>query len=263
MKTITFGNRKGGTGKTTLCASVAVQLALKGKKVLAVDVDPQGNLTTWMYKNDITKDLADVLKNDIIKELADVLMNRCTIKEAICKTEVENLDIIPTASLGGSLNIYQKFHAAQYPFRFRKIISEIKNDYDYVIIDTSPNFGALEESCFLTSDEAIAVLNIDEFSKEGLTSFIENLNDMKERLETEKPKTDKIILNGRNRTLQVQDRILKEIQEATPCRLFIVPVDQGFPKSQIMHTAIQFMDKPKKETLSVINEITESIMGEN
>ncbi|WP_147612793.1 ParA family protein [Treponema pectinovorum] len=87
MKTITFALQKGGTGKTSLSVSTAVQLAESGKKGLLLDADPQGNATTWLGIDEISV------------ELADVLMKKSPAKDAIINTQVENLSIIPTASL--------------------------------------------------------------------------------------------------------------------------------------------------------------------
>ena len=93
MKTITFGIQKGGTGKTSISISVASQLAIDGKKTIILDADPQGNATGWIIK-------------ELSHELADVLFNSCQVEEAIQKTSIENLFIMPTAGLGGDLRLY-------------------------------------------------------------------------------------------------------------------------------------------------------------
>lgn len=247
MKKITFALQKGGTGKTSISVSTAVQLAENGKKVLLLDADPQGNATTWLGVEEITL------------ELADVLMKKAQAKDAIISTQVENLSIIPTASLDSDLRLYSKTLATQQPFIIKHICREVKDYFDFLIIDTSPSFGALEESCFLASDEAVTVLNIDEFSTDGLITFMQNIDSLKDRYDTDKPKMDKIILNSRDLRLVQQADYLEKIRGATDSKLYIVPVDQGFRKAQSVHVPIQYLEGVKKETLSVIAELSSDL----
>ncbi|MGN0730366.1 MAG: ParA family protein [Treponema sp.] len=247
MKTITFALQKGGTGKTSISVSTAVQLAENGKKVLLLDADPQGNATTWLGIEEISV------------ELADVLMKKNPAKDAIISTQVENLSIIPTASLDSDLRLYSKTLATQQPFIIKHLCREVKEEFDFLIIDTSPSFGALEESCFLASDEAITVLNIDEFSSDGLITFMQNIDSLKDRYDTDKPKMDKIILNSRDLRLVQQADYLEKIKSATDSKLYIVPVDQAFRKAQSVHVPVQYLEGTKKETLSVIKELSSDI----
>ena len=247
MKTITFALQKGGTGKTSISVSTAGQLAENGKKVLLLDADPQGNATTWLGIEEISV------------ELADVLMKKNPAKDAIISTQVENLSIIPTASLDSDLRLYSKTLATQQPFIIKHLCREVKEEFDFLIIDTSPSFGALEESCFLASDEAITVLNIDEFSSDGLITFMQNIDSLKDRYDTDKPKMDKIILNSRDLRLVQQADYLEKIKSATDSKLYIVPVDQSFRKAQSVHVPVQYLEGTKKETLSVIKELSSDI----
>lgn len=247
MKTITFALQKGGTGKTSISVSTAVQLAENGKRVLLIDADPQGNATTWLGVDEMSV------------ELADVLMKKTPAKEAIINTQVDNLSIIPTASLDSDLRLYSKTLATQQPFIIKHICREVKEDFDFLIIDTSPSFGALEESCFLASDEAITVLNIDEFSSDGLITFMQNIDSLKDRYDTDKPKMNKIILNSRDLRLVQQADYLEKIKTATDSKLYIVPVDQGFRKAQSVHVPLQHLEGVKKETLSVIKNLSRDL----
>lgn len=248
MKTITFALQKGGTGKTSVSVSTAVQLAESGKKVLLLDADPQGNATTWLGLDEIRA------------ELADVLMKKESPKDAIVNTQVKNLSIIPTASLDSDLRLYSKTLATQQPFIIKHICREVKEDFDFLVIDTSPSFGALEESCFLASDEAVTVLNIDEFSSDGLITFMQNIDSLKERYDTEKPKMNKIVLNSRDLRLIQQADYLEKIKAATDSNLYIVPTDQGFRKAQSVHVPLQYLEGVKKETLSVITKLAKDLM---
>ena len=139
MKTIAFALQKGGTGKTSTAVSVATELAKKHKVVL-IDADPQGNASAW-YNNELTA------------ELSDVLTNKAGIGEALISTGIKNLFMIPTAGVGGGLNAYQKIEANGKPEAMLDVTDELAKAFDFCIIDTSPHFGPLEESCFIASDE--------------------------------------------------------------------------------------------------------------
>lgn len=248
MKVITFALQKGGTGKTSISVSTAVEMAEKNQRVLFLDADPQGNATTWLGIETLSF------------ELADVLMKKCSAKEAILETTVENLSIIPTASLESDLRLYSKTLANQQPFVIKHLVKELKEDFDFIIIDTSPSFGALEESCLLASDEAITVLNIDEFSTDGLITFLSNIDSLKDRYDTDKPRMDKIVLNSRDLRLVQQADYLDKLSQASDSELYVVPVDQAFRKAQSVHVPIQYLDCVKKETISVISKLSQDIM---
>ena len=250
MKVITFALQKGGTGKTSTSVSTAVDLAEKGKKVLLIDGDPQGNATTWLGVEEISF------------ELSDVLMKKCPAQEAIIKTSVENLSLMPTASLDSTLRLYSKTLATEQPFVIKHLVRELKDQFDFIIVDTSPSFGALEESFFLASDEAITVLNIDEFSSDGLITFMQNIEKLRERYDTDKPRMDKIVLNSRDLRLIQQADYLEKIRAATDSKLYIIPVDQGFRKAQSVHIPLQYLEGVKKETLSVISQLADDVSSE-
>jgi len=250
-KVITFALQKGGTGKTSSAGSVAVELTTKGFKVLAIDGDPQGNLSTWLAGESFQY------------ELADVLMKKCDPHEAIIQSkQLEKLFFLPTATLGSTLRLYSKTLANQEPFAVKHLLKTIKDDFDFIIIDTSPAFGALEESCFLASDETITVLKIDEFSSDGLITFLDNIENLKERYDTEKPKMNKIILNERDLRLVQQKDYIEKITSSINVNFSIIPVDQAFKKAQSIHIPIQMLEGTKPETLKVISDLAESLITE-
>lgn len=253
MKVITFAIQKGGVGKTSTAYSVAVELAAKGFKVLCVDADPQGNATSWSGIDMISA------------ELGDVLLKVKPLEEAITKTAIENLDFLPTASIDGSLRIYSKKNAIGEPFAIRHLLKPIKSNYDYCIIDTSPSFGALEEACLLESDEVVPVLNLDEFSRDGLEIFVNSLNQLKENYDSDKPKITKLVINGRDLRLVQQANYLVNLQNTAKnhnLQIYIIPVDQNFKKGQELHVPVQMMSGTKKETLETLSKLSDDLKGD-
>ena len=246
MKTITFAVQKGGTGKTSIAVSIAIELANKGKKVIIIDADPQGNATTWI----------DI--DNIDYELADYLMKKCELSQAIKPTKVENLFVIPTASVGGNLKIYSSTLANNSPYAIKHLLRNLEN-FDFCIIDTSPAFGALEESFLLASDEAISVLRLDDFSRDGLITFLNNIESMKERYDADNPRLNKLVLNARDFRIIQQTEYYEDISSSTKAKIFVIPVDQSFTKAQKYHYPIQMLDCTKKQTLEVIADLANNI----
>lgn len=252
MKITSFALQKGGTGKTSISVAVASYLAQR-EKVLLVDADPQGNATTWIAGSSIDTELADVL-NDKVKTA-----------DAIRKTCIEGLYILPTAGLGGGLREYQKTRASGAPYAIADILQQVAESFDWCIIDTSPSFDPLNESVFLASDEVIAVLQFNEFSKDGLVIFTDNLSDARRRLHipSGKAKLNKLVLNAKDERIKQQADVLATLQqlEKDGYSLFVVPVDQAFNKAQALHTSIQDLASTKKETTDAIAAIAKSLGG--
>jgi chromosome partitioning protein len=251
MKTYTFAIQKGGTGKTSVSVSVAVELAKLGRTIL-IDADPQGNTTDWMNLPKLEY------------ELSDVLSDKCTIKDVIQPTQVENLFIIPTAGIDGGLRTYQETIAQKEQFKLAQLKNELSAAFDYCVIDTSPALGAIERSCFAASDEVVPVLQLNQFSVDGLTIFTNNLAQIKKDMRLgNKPVLSKIILNGYDaRIAQQNDNLAKfKAMKMPGIDFFILPTDQAFSKSQKFKVAPQ--DQPatnaKKETMDVLKDIAAAL----
>ena len=131
-KIVAFANQKGGVGKTTTCVNMAAYLAYMGKKVLLIDMDPQGNASSGI----------GIDKNDDIKTLYDVIDNETNVKQLVLRTKVQNLDIIPaTVDLAGA-----EISLVRIPKReeiLKNALLEIGNNYDYICIDCPPSLGLL------------------------------------------------------------------------------------------------------------------------
>nr|WP_172686923.1 ParA family protein [Chlamydia pecorum]ALF35304.1 Chromosome/plasmid partitioning protein ParA [Chlamydia pecorum] len=161
MKTITFCSFKGGTGKTTLSVNVGSNLVqYRGKKVLLVDLDPQANLTSSLGVQVKQKSLNDVFRHP-----------QC-IQEAIYKTKIENLEIIPSNTL------IEDFREINFDFQiFGKHLShclqEVKDVYDICILDTPPSLGLLTKEAFIASNYLIICLTPEPFSILGLQKIKE------------------------------------------------------------------------------------------
>ena len=131
-KVISFSNQKGGVGKTSTCVNLAAGLALKGKKTLLIDMDPQGNATTGLGFS----------KSELTNSVYNVLIDELPAASAIHKTTLENLDILP-ASIDLAGAEVELVYLKNREKRLREKISAIVDKYDFIMIDCPPSLGLL------------------------------------------------------------------------------------------------------------------------
>jgi chromosome partitioning protein len=166
---ISIANQKGGVGKTTTTLSLGVALAKQGKKVLLIDADPQGNLTTCLgyeKQEEIPITLAYLMQ----AEISDMDIN---INDAIIHNK-ENVDLIPSdidlSALELSLN-----NAMSREFILKNVLSNVKEKYDYVLIDCMPSLGLIPINCLATSDEIIIPVQSQYLAAKGMTYLFDTI----------------------------------------------------------------------------------------
>ncbi|MBG0767950.1 MAG: ParA family protein [Spirochaetaceae bacterium] len=218
-KTISFHLQKGGVGKTTISGTLACQSALDGYSTLLVDVDPQGNASSWF------------LKEAPQYELADVVQGRCYIQDAIIPIpQIQNMSLLPTFGIGGTLKLYAETKLAEEPFVLQDLVHEVSDSFDRIILDLSPGLGRLERAALISSDEVITPMTPEVFSLDGLEIFIDELARLKKNLRSTVSHSKIIINSFDNRIKQHRD-----IYNAACKGVFTVykiPVDPLFRKAQ-------------------------------
>ncbi|KMK95613.1 ParA family protein [Rossellomorea marisflavi] len=158
---IAVTNQKGGVGKTTTSVNLGACLAYIGKKVLLVDIDPQGNATSG----------AGVEKGDVQQCIYDVLVDDVDVKETIKQSKVENLDIVPaTISLAGAE--IELVPTISREVRLKKALEKVKDDYDYIVIDCPPSLGLLTINALTSSDAVIIPVQCEYYALEGLSQLL-------------------------------------------------------------------------------------------
>lgn len=161
---ISICNQKGGTGKTTTTVNLSSALAELGKRILIIDVDPQGNATSGVGVN----------KNELENTVYEVLLHKCTAKEAIVTNIHENLDIIPcNINLTGAE--IELVGALARETRLKKAVESVKNDYDYIFIDSPPSLGLLTLNALVASDRIIVPIQCEFYALEGVSQLMNTL----------------------------------------------------------------------------------------
>ena len=173
-RTIAIANQKGGVGKTTTAINLSACLAEKGKKVLAVDFDPQGNTTSGL----------GIDKNSLNITIYEMMIGEAEIEECIQKSVVKDLDVLPSnVNLAGAeielIGIEEK------EYILRNQIEKIKDKYDYIIIDCPPSLNTLTVNAMTTADTVLVPIQCEYYALEGLTQLIHTINLVKERLNPE------------------------------------------------------------------------------
>lgn len=173
-KILSFINQKGGVGKTTTCVNMASYMSMMGKKVLLLDMDPQGNASSSMGIN----------KEDKYKTIYDVLIEDTDISEVTQTTKVNGLDLIPSNVdlAGAEVELVQIENREK---TLKRHLSKIKNLYDFICIDCPPSLGLLTVNALTASDSVIIPIQCEYFALEGLSQLMYTLKLVKKHLNSD------------------------------------------------------------------------------
>lgn len=170
-KVIAVFNQKGGVGKTTTNVNLSASIAQMGKKVLVLDLDPQGN-TTSGYGID---------KNEVENTIYEVMLDGVDLKEAIITTEFENVDVVASATeLAGAEIELSKIDERE--FILKKALSCVKDNYDYIFIDCPPSLGMLTINSLTAVNSVLIPIQCEYYALEGVSQLMETIKLVKSRL---------------------------------------------------------------------------------
>ncbi len=170
-RTIAVANQKGGVGKTTTAINLSACLAEKNKKVLTIDIDPQGNTTSGL----------GVDKNSVENTVYELFLDECDLKDCIQNSVMENLTVIPSnINLSGAEIELISMEDKEYLLKNK--LDQIKEDYDFIIIDCPPSLNLLTVNAMVAADTVLVPIQCEYYALEGLSQLMHTIDLIKERL---------------------------------------------------------------------------------
>ena len=168
---IAIANQKGGVGKTTTSINLSACIAAKGKKVLVIDIDPQGNTTSGY----------GIEKNDLENTIYELILGDCSVEDCILKNVIPNVSILPSNVNLAAAEI-ELIGVERKEYILRNEIDWVKDRYDYIIIDCPPSLSLLTVNAMTTADSVLVPIQCEYYALEGLSQLIHTVNLVKERL---------------------------------------------------------------------------------
>ncbi|HEL6576501.1 TPA: ParA family protein [Listeria monocytogenes] len=211
-KVIALANQKGGVGKTTSSVNLSSSLAFLGKKVLLVDIDPQGNASSGVGVN----------KGEIEHCIYDVLVDDVAIQDVLQKTDLDSLNVIPaTIQLAGAE--VELVPAISREIRLKKAIDSIRDDYDYVIIDCPPSLGLLTLNALTAADSVLIPVQCEYYALEGLSQLLNTI---------------RIVQKHLNEDLQIEGVLLTMLDARTNLGIQVIEEVKKYFQNKVFNTII-------------------------
>ena len=217
-KVVSFSNQKGGVGKTTSCVNIAAQVAKKDKKILLIDMDPQGNATSGL----------GVPKSKVKKTVYDVIIGKCAVNDAIIKTNFKNLWVIPSNMnlAGAELELHELEEANDESLNYVKIaIEELKDKFDYIFIDCPPSLGMLTVKALSVSDGVVIPMQCEFYSLEGMSQLFNTIKKIRQLFNPDLRLVG-ILLTMYNGRLTLTNQVVSELKKYYAEALFKVPISR-------------------------------------
>ncbi len=217
-KIISFVNQKGGVGKTTSSINLAASLGLLGKKTLLVDMDPQGNSTTGV----------GVSKSELKSSLYELLTDKVDAKSVVAKTKFKNLYLIPASINLAGIDIELMEIARETPgfvpqMQLKKYLGQIKDVFDYIILDCPPSLGLITTNALAASDSVIIPVQCEFFALEGIMQLLNSIMFAQKKL---------------NPSLDIEGVLLTMLDNRTNLGLEVVEEIKSYFKEKVYDTII-------------------------
>ncbi len=236
-KVIAIVNQKGGVGKTTTAVNIAAGIAKLGKKVLLLDLDPQGNATSGL----------GISKKNLQFTSTEVLLGECRPQEAVIKTKYKGLELIPSTSslAAGEIALVSMEHRNH---QLKKAIVQIKDQYDLIFIDCLPSLGPLAINALVASNHIIVPMQCEHYSLEGLAQLLTTVRRIKRSGNRELSLLG-IVFTMLDKRLLASNEIIKDIKANFPPNVIFkteIPRNVKISEAPSHGEPVIFYDKSSK-----------------
>lgn len=251
-KIISFANQKGGVGKTTSCVNVASSLGVLGHKVLIIDLDPQGNTTSGV----------GISKRGLKASTRELLNGEIPVRDIIVETPYDNLYVIPTNTTLANAE-FDLLDFEESEARMKNALAEVKDEFDYILIDCPPSLGMLTINAFTASDGIIVPMQCEFYALEGLSQLMITINRIK-RLYNPDLAVTGILITMYNSRLLLSMQVISELKKHYEDKIFETKISRnvklteapGFGRPAYYHDK---HSKGAKEYIEVAKELVTRI----
>lgn len=235
-KIIAVANQKGGVGKTTSAVNLAAALGSLGKKVLLVDVDPQGNATSGLGVN----------KRESTYSTYDLLLSTAKIGDVLVKTGYKNLDILPSNMNLAGVEI-ELVEMEERTFRLRQSLAPVKDVYDYIFIDCPPSLGLITLNALSAANSLLVPIQCEYYALEGLSQLIATVRQVK-RMYNPQIEIEGVLLTMFDSRLNLTLQVVEEVKKHFPQQVYktVIPRNVRLSEAPSFGQPIQYYDYGSK-----------------